>query len=327
MSISYYKGMLLNNMADATKINYKAYYNNYILFGANASPEPEPSGYEAQYMTMIAKSSGTFYFSGSTTTNTISYSRDSGTTWSTPARLVSINVSTNDKVMWKGTLVPTETGGVSGSCVFSASTASFDVEGNAMSLLYGDNFKNQKDLTGKRYALYNLFRKTKVVSAENMVLPATTLETYCYGRIFQDCTSLITAPQLPATTIAHGCYRSLFEGCTAMVNPPTELPALVICNESYYNMFLRCSKMTTTPTILATSFDTSGSGTQHCNAMFYGCSKVNYIKVAFESVPNLNYLANWTQSVASSGTFVKKSALTLPRGTNGIPNNWTIIDE
>ncbi len=325
MSISYYKGMLLNNMADATKINYKAYYNNYILFGANASPEP--SGYEAQYMTMIAKSSGTFNFSGSTTTNTISYSTDSGTTWSTPSRIVSINVSANDEVMWKGTLVPTEVGGVSGSCVFSASTASFDVEGNAMSLLYGDNFKGQKDLTGKRYALYNLFRQAKVISAENMILPATTLEAYCYGRIFQDCTTLTTAPQLPATTIAQGCYKSLFEGCSSLVNVSTELPGTTIFHQSYHNMFLRCTKITTAPTILATSFDTSGTGTEHCNAMFYGCSSLNYIKVAFESVPNIQYLNVWTNAVSSNGTFVKKSTLTLPRGTNGIPNNWIIIDE
>ena len=45
MSISYYKGMLLNNMADATKINYRAYYHDYMLFGANAEPDTGDTPY------------------------------------------------------------------------------------------------------------------------------------------------------------------------------------------------------------------------------------------------------------------------------------------
>lgn len=41
MSISYYKNQLITNLADSTKINYKAYYHNNILFGANAEPTPD----------------------------------------------------------------------------------------------------------------------------------------------------------------------------------------------------------------------------------------------------------------------------------------------
>lgn len=41
MSISYYKNQLITNLADSTKINYKAYYHNNILFGANTEPTPD----------------------------------------------------------------------------------------------------------------------------------------------------------------------------------------------------------------------------------------------------------------------------------------------
>lgn len=45
MSISYYKNRLMTNLADATKINYKAYYHNYILFGADATPDTGDTPY------------------------------------------------------------------------------------------------------------------------------------------------------------------------------------------------------------------------------------------------------------------------------------------
>ena len=32
--------------------------------------------------------------------------------------------------------------------------------------------------------------------------------------MFQNCTSLTTAPELPATTLAQYCYSKMFNGCT-----------------------------------------------------------------------------------------------------------------
>ena len=41
-----------------------------------------------------------------------------------------------------------------------------------------------------------------------------TMADFCYTTMFQDCTSLTTAPELPATTLAEGCYRYMFNGCS-----------------------------------------------------------------------------------------------------------------
>ena len=37
-----------------------------------------------------------------------------------------------------------------------------------------------------------------------------TLNDHCYYRLFGDCSSLTTAPELPATTLAYGCYQEMF---------------------------------------------------------------------------------------------------------------------
>ena len=141
-----------------------------------------PWSFAEVYLTFLAKENGTFTFTPQNS-NVISYSTDDGETW-TEGNTVSVN--NGDKIMWKGTMTPSK----SGIGTFS-STASFDVQGNVMSLLYGDNYKEQTDLTGKNRAFHDLFKNnTKVVNARSLSLPATTLSNNCYYSMFQGCTNL-----------------------------------------------------------------------------------------------------------------------------------------
>lgn len=160
------------------------------------------------YLTFVATESGTFKFNG----NSINYSLDNGATWTELASNTnSPTVSAGSKIMWKATLTPQAYDGIG---IFGSS-GNFTVEGNIMSLLYGDNFVGQTNLTGKNYAFYSLFENCKkLTSAENLVLPATTLANACYIYMFYGCSSLTTAPELPATTLANQCYQGLFNGCT-----------------------------------------------------------------------------------------------------------------
>lgn len=48
---------------------------------------------------------------------------------------------------------------------------------------------------------YNMFYKCSSLTDVNFTLSATTLTEYCYRGMFNQCTSLITAPELPATTL------------------------------------------------------------------------------------------------------------------------------
>jgi hypothetical protein len=154
--------------------------------------------------------------------------------------------------MWKGTMTPQ----YDGVGTFS-STANFDVQGNIMSLLYGDNFKGQIDLTGKYGVFKKLFyQNTKVINAENLSLPATTLADYCYQGMFGKCTNLTAAPQLPATTLTTGCYQGIFQDCSSLVNAP-ELPATTLAIYCYAIMFNGCTSLTSAPELPATTLASS----------------------------------------------------------------------
>ena len=159
-----------------------------------------------------------------------------------------ITVNPGDKLQFKGN---NEQYGPSTSAYnsFSGSTALFEAEGNIMSLIYGDDFKNNSTISSK-YAFFGLFRGcTKLVSAKNLVLPAITLTTGCYSYMFRDCTSLTTAPELPATTLATECYSYMFYGCTSLTTAP-ELPANTLKPICYQYMFQGCTSLTTAPSVL-----------------------------------------------------------------------------
>ena len=165
----------------------------------------------------------------------ISYSTDDGQTWETTNNTndkdshltISVNVSEGDKVLWKGDAQQLGfyddeyQGDYVGS--FFSSDCEFNVQGNVMSMLYGDNFIGEDTLEyDAEFAClfydYDGDNECLVTSAEHMVLPATTLADYCYCGMFNGCTSLTTAPELPATTLAESCYQQMFSNCTSLTS-------------------------------------------------------------------------------------------------------------
>lgn len=161
----------------------------------------------------------------------------------------------------------------------------YNVGGNILSLIYGDNFNNQTTFpNNSNWNLYGLFfsggttKDNKVIDASNLILTPTTLTSYCYRNMFEnckwlttppvilattlatncctgmfsECSALTTAPALPATTLANYCYSSMFYDCTALTTAPT-LPATTLANNCYENMFAYCSSLTTAPTLPATT--------------------------------------------------------------------------
>ena len=138
-----------------------------------------------------------------------------------------------------------------------------------MSLYYLDDFIGQTDLTGKNYAFRDLFNNcNKLISAENLILPAATLAESCYLFMFEQCISLIKAPELPATTLANECYYYMFEKCISLIKAP-ELPATTLSDHCYRDMFTGCSSLTTTPELPATTLAES------CyEYMFSSCSSL-----------------------------------------------------
>ena len=133
---------------------------------------------------------------------TVYISTDGGTTWTSKLsqrNQVSIaTLNTGDKLLIKGT----HTEYYNSYANHFTSDYTVDLSGNIMSLIYGDNFVGQTELTAQN-TFKGIFSGLRVVNAQNLVLPATTLADYCYNSMFSGCRSLTTAPELPATTLAN----------------------------------------------------------------------------------------------------------------------------
>ena len=129
----------------------------------------------------------------------------------------------------------------------------FNLRGNAMSLIFGDEGKNNFDLTGYDGAFMESFRTCETLqSVSKKFLPATTLAYDCYCSMFADCISLVNAPELPATNLAPYCYLDMFSWCTSLVNAPA-LPATNLAENCYESMFSGCISLTTAPALPATT--------------------------------------------------------------------------
>ena len=94
-----------------------------------------------------------------------------------------------------------------------------NISGNIMSLIHGDMFVINNTLSSL-LNFYYMFSSCNIVSAKNLILPATTLTLNCYEGMFSLCSNLTTAPELPATTLASCCYEYMFAGCTSLSKYP-----------------------------------------------------------------------------------------------------------
>ena len=296
--------------------------------------------------------------SGSDNTLSIRKNRDSdyiliieksldGKTWSVIGRTstdgITATVPANGKLYLRCNTDTWSHTGYNLFCHYINCSSQFNVGGNMMSLLYGNTFTGEETTFPSRstdnfnYLFYN---STTLVSAENLLLPATTLTQSCYNGLFQNCTSLTTAPALPATTLAVSCYERLFQNCTSLTTAPA-LPATTLAPTCYNGTFLNCTALTAAPELPAATL------VNRCyESIFFGCSSLTYIKVGFTAWPSTSSSASdyratyqWTKlKQNTTGTFVCPAALRqlfnksgnntsgseIFDYTNGIPYGWTV---
>ena len=300
------------------------------------------NSYSKEYFTIEALENG---LTVKLSQNASYYRIDSGNWKSLKVNVTTPSINKGQKIQFRITNPTISTS--FGIGTFTVNKA-FNVEGNIMSLLYGDDFKRQIDLSGKNHVFRELFKNcTTLQNAKNLILPATTLTDYCYEEMFYDCTSLTTAPALPAEILAKYCYSSMFTGCTSL-ETTSELPATTLARNCYSHMFLSCTSLTKAPELPATTlaeqcysnmFNNCTSLTtapelpattlaRYCyRSIFSRCSNLNYIKMLATDISAESCLYEWVKSVASSGTFVKHPDMTtLPSGIHGIPSGWTVED-
>lgn len=110
----------------------------------------------------------------------------------------------------------------------------YELSGNIMSLLYGDDFKEKNYLsyiepfsyfsTLSFYDIwdepifYDLTKYSKLQNIKNLILPAERLSFGCYRGMFSNCKELQTANKLPSAILHRQCYREMFWNCTDLTS-------------------------------------------------------------------------------------------------------------
>ena len=221
--------------------------------------------YSSEYMTFEAVKDGAYLkFVPDHNSGAHGYFKINDGEWNyKSAGEIATNLKSGDKIFVKSDITSLEKPGID--------TRIFDiyglvVYGNIMSLVYGDDFIGKTTIYDRNFQ--NLFAYSGLISAENLILPATTLAKICYSYMFEGCTSLTTAPQLPATILAKSCYEDMFSGCTSLTTAP-ELPATKLAEWCYGYMFEGCTSLTTAPELPATTL----ASNCYCS-MFEGCTSL-----------------------------------------------------
>ena len=309
----------------------KIYLGDILLY-----PQSQPQ--VKDYFRFIAREDGTFKLSG----NSLSYSLDSGSTWTSLASDTdSPLLSSGETIMFKATGLTVNNG--IGKFI---SDGDFDVEGNIMSLIYGDDFETATTITnvGQFRSLFD--SNTNVINASGLTLPARTISQDAYRSMFYKCSNLVTAPELPATTLGDSCYKYMFRDCTSLTTAP-ELPSANLAQSCYANMFQGCTSLTTAPILSATTLQPqcyeymfygctslttapelpATTLTPRCYYhMFQGCTSLNYIKCLATDISASYCTAFWVDGVASSGTFIKAEGMrSWTTGASGIPSGWLVL--
>lgn len=195
------------------------------------------------------------------------YSYNGGDTWSGKWDGTAIPLAKNESVCFKGNNTTFYTS--SKNAKFSISGGMVEASGSIMSLL---------DETGL----------TKEIATKN-----------CFFKLFENCTTLVSAPELSAETVSEGCYNSMFSGCTQLKTVP-KIAATTLAKDCFKNIFS-------------------------------GCSSLNKIEVCFTNWKDENEAActtSWTKEISAEGTFICPPDLPYTRSkgtsTTNIPSAWLI---
>ena len=271
-------------IVDKIIFNDKEYYKVYNGYELLFEVKKEV---ELEYLTFTALEQSTILYNPSEVT-TSQYSYDK-VNWET-ADNVTLNLNTGDKVYFKGKIVGSNT--TSSSAHFTM-TGKISASGSIMSLQEGIP---QDNTIKYGYEFYKLFYNcTSLVTAPE--LPATTLMPYCYTRMFESCENLVNAPDLTSSTLRAECYSYMFTNCTSLTQAP-ELKAMKLEYRCYAGMFDGCTSLTNAPELPSTMLDM-----QCYHTMFQGCISLTKAPVLpatllidgcyygmFRDCSNLNYV-------------------------------------
>lgn len=260
----------------------------------NTPPGPVP--YEQQYLTIHALDQASLQSNTAYTGGSVYYRTKGSGNWQTLSPGQTLTISPQAPIQLMGN------GGANRLFQEGLQSGHYEVYGNIMSLVHGENFIGQTVIPSNLVdAFAYMFAECSgLVSIKNLVMPATTLSEGCYRSMFNRCHYLTELPDvfvpsaatlsnrccryafeelgasgstdidvpsgfIMSTNIASACYQGMF--CRAgKISSAPELPATTLADNCYENMFSGCTGLTTAPELPATTLANS------CYIrMFWGC--------------------------------------------------------
>lgn len=172
----------------------------------------------------------------------------------------------------------------SASAYYRFSNSGFEnieASGNIMSLI--DDGVCNTTIIPNSYCFANLFSMFGVMYASSLLLPATTLTSYCYYNMFYR-SSVRNAPQLPAMTMASNCYNQMFYYCQDLQTAPPSLPATTLASACYKSMFTYCQYLRYVPLLPARTLqsDCYNSMFSYCSRLYVSNSSSSYAPTAWK---------------------------------------------
>lgn len=182
------------------------------------------------------------------------------------------------------------------------------------------------------------------------ILPTVNVPQQAYRYMYSGCVALTDAGEMSGVMYGGGACASMFEGCTSLVNPLIITPTfggISVGNQGFLTMFKNCTSL---ERVVNVTFNTIGinglayiyqgctslvySGSIKCanaasgayNNLFNGCSNMRYI-IATDLSYNAEAYVEWTTGLPDSGVFVKNTSVDWPRGINGIPEGWIVVND
>lgn len=218
-----------DDISRAATINGYYYdFDSSPLHFINSYPTKVFNSETSQYEDIEHPNKVGFQFSN----NNIYYKKDGDNEWT---QYTTGEIVICDKVIyWKGQLSPSDEDGIGTftsveyEYVYNEVTQEYEYEsntnvglfsahGNALSLIYGDNFYQQATFKGKKYVFHNLFKGCEgLTDVSNLSLPIGSLTKGCYSNMFEGCILIEETPSLNASMLVTECYKEMFKNCTKL---------------------------------------------------------------------------------------------------------------
>ena len=151
----------------------------------------------------------------------------------------------------------------------------------------------------------------------------------CFWRLFYNCSTLTSAPDVSATRLSYGCYMEMFKGCTSLTSAQPVLPALELAGSCYESMYEGCTSMMRSPVLPAEIPDY-----RSYRRMFCGCSRLREVEVGMREW-NVNNFSetDWLRGVSREGVFKCPMDLCVVKPSSRkegmvrvetVPSSWTL---